>query len=199
MTKIAIYVRVSTKDKQDAENQAIQLREFARRSGWEVVQEYADVVSGKSAQQRSQFQKMFLDASRREFDAVLCWALDRFSREGVMETFEHIKRLLSHGVQFISYTEEHFRTTGPAGQLMVAIAAWIAQQERARIVERVKAGMERAKLCGTKSGKAVGRPRLVVDGARARRLHQQGQTIRQIAATLRISSASAHRLLRRGT
>ena len=113
-----------------------------------------------------------------------------------METFDYIKRLLANGVQFISYTEEHFRTTGPTGQLMVARAAWIAEQEHARIVERVKAGMDRAKLKGAKSGKVIGRPRLVVDCAKAQRLRCQGNTVRQIAAHLNISTASAHRLTR---
>jgi DNA invertase Pin-like site-specific DNA recombinase len=194
--KVAIYARVSTKDKQDVENQILQLREYARRSGWEITHEYIDAVSGKSSR-RPQFQQMFTDASQRRFDAVLCWALDRFTREGVMETFDHIKRLLANGVQFISYTEEHFRTMGPTGQLMIAIAAWIAEQERARLVERIHAGIHRARVKGTKSGKAIGRPKLVVDRSKAAHLRAKGKSIRQIAAALHISNGSAHALLSR--
>ena len=87
----------------------------------------------------AQFRAMMTDASRRRFDVVVVWALDRFSREGVGETFDHIGRLSSHGLQFISLTEAHFRTTGPAGELMIAVAAWIAKQERLRISELVRA------------------------------------------------------------
>ena len=71
---------------------------------------------------------MFTDVAQRRFDLVLVWALDRLTREGVAETFNYIKRLTSHGVQFVSFTEEHFRTTGPAGELMIAVAAWIAKR-----------------------------------------------------------------------
>jgi DNA invertase Pin-like site-specific DNA recombinase len=79
----------------------------------------------------------------------------RFSREGVVQTFDHVKKLKGYGVEFESYTEAHFRTTGPAGELMMAISAWIAQQEHKRIVERVRAGLKRARA----QGKMLGRPR----------------------------------------
>jgi hypothetical protein len=85
--------------------------------------------SGKTGD-REAFRRMFEDASKRCFDVVLVWALDRLTREGVFETFEDIRKLTVHGVAFESYTEAHFRTTQPAGELMLAIAAWIAKQER---------------------------------------------------------------------
>src|SRR4029077_20785360 len=97
---------------------------------------------------RPQFQALFAAASRREMDVVLVWALDRFSREGVAATFAHIKRLLDYGVQFESLIDPHFRTTGPAGELMIAIAAWIALQERMRISDRTKAGLAIARSKG---------------------------------------------------
>jgi DNA invertase Pin-like site-specific DNA recombinase len=96
------------------------------------VGEYLDHESGGKAD-RGEFKKLLAEASQRRFDAVLVWGLDRFSREGVAETFQHIKRLTSHGVQFVSFAEEHFRTTRPAGELTIAVAAWIAKQERVRI------------------------------------------------------------------
>lgn len=101
--------------------------------------EYIDHESEGKAD-RVQFRRMFSVASRRRFDLVLVWALDRLTREGVAETFEYIKRLTSYGVQFVSFKEEHFRTTGPAGELMIALAAWIAKQERMPISERVRGG-----------------------------------------------------------
>jgi DNA invertase Pin-like site-specific DNA recombinase len=122
---------------------------------------------------------------------VVVWALDRFSREGVMQTFEHIKRLKGFGVEFESFTEPHFRTTGSAGELMIAIAAWIAEQERNRISERTKAGMDRAR----RDGKHVGRPRKVLDRERVRQLHRQGRSTREIGAQLKVSAMTIQRIL----
>src|SRR5262249_28236038 len=161
---------------QDTENQLAQLREFCERQGWHVVHEYVDRATGKHSD-REQFRKMFQDASQRQFDAVVTWALDRLSREGVAQTFEHLKTLLSYGVQYISFTEAHSRTTGPAGELMIAIAAWIAQQERKRLSERVVARLEKAR----KQGRMGGRPRLVVDRAKLLQMDGEGMTTREIA------------------
>jgi DNA invertase Pin-like site-specific DNA recombinase len=104
--KIAIYARVST-DKQDNENQLVQLREFAAKQGWNVFAEYVDRESGAKSD-RVEFQRMFTDASRRKFDLVLFWALDRLSREGVLQTLQHLNRLENHGVGFRSFTEQYF-------------------------------------------------------------------------------------------
>lgn len=181
---VAIYARVSTSDgRQEVENQLSELRVFAARQGWVVVQEYIDRESGSKAD-RVEFRRLFADAAQRRFDLALVWALDRLTREGVAETFEHIKRLTSHGVQFVSFTEDHFRTTEPAGGLMIAVAAWIAKQERIRISERVRAGLERARVKGTRSGRAVGRPRVVIDGERVVELRHSGCSWRQTARTL---------------
>lgn len=162
--RVAVYARVSTKDKgQDTENQMIDLRVFAERSGWETFYEYVDHESAKTGD-REQFKALMRDSTRRKFDVVLVWALDRFIREGIGPTFAYLRRLKDSGVDFVSYTEPHFRTTGPAGELILAVAAWIAQQERIRISERVSAGMRRVKVTGiTKSGKPVGRPVRIID------------------------------------
>ena len=102
--QVAIYARVSTADgRQDTENQLAELRRFAGTHGWEIAAEYIDHESGGRAD-RPEFRWLFADAAQRRFDLVLVWALDRFTREGVGETFEYIKRLTSHGVQFVSFT-----------------------------------------------------------------------------------------------
>jgi DNA invertase Pin-like site-specific DNA recombinase len=179
-TRCAIYVRVSTTDRgQDTENQLIQLREYATRQRWVVANIYEDHVSGKTGD-REAFRGLFEDASRRSFDVVLVWALDRLTREGVFETFEYIRKLTAHGVAFESYTEAHFRTTGPAGELMLAIAAWIAKQERIRISERTRAGVERAK----RQGKHWGRPRKVWRRDLAAKLRAEGWSWRRISTEL---------------
>lgn len=187
--RAGIYARVSTRDKgQDAENQLLQLREYCGRQGWAIAEEYIDEESGKHGN-RGSFQRLFDDASRRKFDVVVVWALDRFTREGVLETFQYVQRLRSSGIQFESYTEAHFRTTGPAGELMLAIAAWIAKQERLRISERTKAGMERAR----REGKHCGRPPVVFRRDEALRLRKAGMSLREIAGKLGVSFMTVKR------
>jgi DNA invertase Pin-like site-specific DNA recombinase len=177
---IAVYARVSTKDKgQDTENQLRELRAFADSSGWLIGREYIDHETAKHGD-RSQFQRMLTDATQRKFKAVLCWALDRFTREGIEQTFEYVRQLKAEGVDFISYTEAHFRTTGPAGELMRAVAAWIAKQERIRISERTKAGMETAR----RKGKVLGRPANAIDKAEVFRRHAAGDGVLKIARSL---------------
>lgn len=191
-TACAIYARVSTNDgRQDVENQLHQLRAYAARSGWSVSKEYVDHVSGKSGD-RDAFKQLFEDASRKLFDVVLVWALDRFTREGVFETFDYVRKLTQNGVQFESYSEAHFRTTGPAGELMLAIAAWIAKQERLRISERTKAGIERAK----RAGKHCGRPWRVVDRKKVAEMRKDGLSLRGIGKKLGVSYMTVARALK---
>lgn len=188
--RVALYARVSTKDKgQDTENQLSQLRKFCERQGWRVVREYVDHLTGKTAK-RDEFQQMFEAASRREFDLVVTWALDRLTREGVPETFLHIKRLRDHGVEFVSFTEEHFRTTGAAGELMIAIAAWIAKQERQRLVERTLAGLAMAR----KAGRVGGRPKKIVDRGKIRERRAAGATISELVEEFKVSRGFVHKV-----
>jgi DNA invertase Pin-like site-specific DNA recombinase len=187
----AIYARVSTKDKgQDVENQLVQQRRYARSQRWEI-REFVDHETGKHSD-RAAFQRLFEAASRREVNLVLVWSLDRFTREGVAETFLHIKKLLDYGVQFESLTEPHFRTTGPAGELMIAIAAWIAKQERIRISERTKAGLAVARA----KGKTLGRPFKIFPRDRAEKLRREGVSWRKIASELGIGESTIRHALK---
>lgn len=187
--KIAIYARVST-DKQDTENQLAQLREFATKQGWQITREYTDYESG-SKSDRIEFRQMFEDASRRKFDLVLFWALDRLSREGVLETLQHLNRLTSYGVGFRSYTEQFFDSCGVFKDAIIAIMATLAKQERVKRSERTKAGLARVKA----AGKALGRPHLAVDASKAALLRARGLSGRAIARELGISEGSVRRLL----
>ena len=183
--RCALYARVSTKDKgQDVENQLVQQRCYAAAQGWEIT-EFIDHETAKHAD-RAQFQALFAAASRREIDVVLVWSLDRFTREGVAETFIHIKKLRDYGAHFESLTEAHFRTTGPAGELMIAIAAWIAKQERVRISERTKAGLAVARSKGRIGGR---RPK-VFDRERAEAMRAQGTSWRKIASAMNVAPSS---------
>ncbi len=193
--RTALYARVSTRDKgQDTENQLVQLREFARTQGWTVTGEYVDRVSGKHSD-REQFQKLFQDASQRKFDTVLFWSLDRFSREGVLETLNHLQRLSVHGVGYRSFTEQYLDSCGVFKDAVLSILATIAKQERIRLSERTIAGLEKARKHGTQSGKPCGRPKLIVDRRKVAELDADGMTTREIGEELGISAASVCRIL----
>jgi DNA invertase Pin-like site-specific DNA recombinase len=185
--KTALYARVSTKDKgQDTENQLRQLRGFAATQGWKITAEYVDRASGKRGD-REQFQRMFAAASRREFDILLFWSLDRLSREGVLETLNHLQRLTSYGVNYRSFTEQYLDSTGIFKEAVIGILAAVAKQERVRLSERTLAGLQRAKA----QGRVGGRPAKADDPRTVkalRRLRDQGKSIRQIAAELRLST-----------
>jgi DNA invertase Pin-like site-specific DNA recombinase len=191
-TKIAIYSRVSTKDKgQDAENQLRQLRDFcSRQEGWTIASEYVDRVSGKNGD-REAFQDMFSAASRREFDVVLFWALDRFSREGVYATLQHLQRLTLYGVGYRSFTEQYLDSCGLFKDAVISILATIAKQERLRLSERTIAGLERAKA----KGRMAGRPRVIYDRDKVMTLHHSGQSLGAIAAGLGLTKTTVYRIV----
>ena len=152
-TRVAIYARVSTKDKgQEVENQLRQLREFSSSQGWAVCREFVDHETG-STDDRTAFQAMFKDASQRKFDVLLFWALDRLSREGVLETLQHLNRLTSYGVGYRSFTEQYFDSCGIFKDAVIAIIATVAKQERVRISLRVRAGLEVARSKGVRIGR----------------------------------------------
>jgi len=188
--KIALYLRVST-DKQETENQAVQLREFATKQGWQIIREYTDCESGSNGD-RAQFRQMLDDASRRKFDLVLFWALDRLSREGVYQTLQHLNRLESYGVGFRSFTEPYFDSCGVFKDAVIAIMATLAKQERIRRAERTRAGLARLKA----AGKRLGRPAVLNDlhTAEIARLRAAGLSLRAIGRQLGISDRSVRRL-----
>jgi DNA invertase Pin-like site-specific DNA recombinase len=187
--RIAIYARVST-EKQDNENQLVQLREFAAKQGWTVFAEYVDRESGAKSD-RAEFQRMFADASRRKFDLVLFWALDRLSREGVLQTLQYLNRLETHGIGFRSFTEQYFDSCGIFREAVISIMATLAKQERVRRSERTRAGLAIARA----RGKKLGRPQLQANIAEIARLKSLGLSLRAIARQLGIGDGSVRRLL----
>ena len=188
--KIGLYARVSTKDKgQETENQLVQLREFAAKQGWQITREYVDRETGGTSD-RVQFQAMFADAGRRKFDLVLFWSLDRLSREGVLETLQHLNRLTSYGVGYKSFTEQYLDSCGIFKDAVIGILAVVAKQERVRLSERTKAGLAIARS----NGRQIGRPRLKVQPTDIARLKAQGHSLRAIGRSLGISEGSVRRL-----
>jgi DNA invertase Pin-like site-specific DNA recombinase len=188
--KVALYLRVST-DKQETENQAVQLREFAEKQGWHLVREYCDYESGAKSE-RAEFTQMFADASKRRFDLLLFWALDRLSREGVLPTLQHLNTLTSYGIAWRSYTEQFFDSCGPFREAVIAIMATLAKQERVKRSERTRAGLARVRA----AGQALGRPKTLngQHSAEITRLQSQGLSLRAISRELGISDRSVRRL-----
>jgi len=193
--RVAIYARVSTKDgRQDTDNQLRQLRAFAGTQDWEITHEYVDQASGKRSD-REQFQRMFAAASRREFDCLLFWSLDRLSREGTVQTLNHLERLTGCGVNYRSYTEQFLDSTGIFKEAVIGILAAVAKQERVRLSERTVAGLERARAQGRVGGRPKAEdaePKLL---AIVERLRTQGRSIRTIALEVRKSPNTILRLL----
>lgn len=189
--RTALYLRVST-DKQETENQAMQLRDFVATQKWNIVLEYVDYESGSKGD-RPEFQRMLKDASQRKFDCLLFWSLDRLSREGVLPTLQYLERLTSYGVCWRSYTEQFFDSCGVFKDAIISIMATLAKQERVKRSERTKAGLARVKA----SGKALGRP-VKVNGqhvAEITVLRSQGLSLRAIGRQLGISEGSVRRAI----
>ncbi len=179
--RIALYSRVST-DRQENENQAVQLREFAATQGWTVVREITDVASGGKAN-RDGLKQLFEAASKREFDLLLFWSLDRLSREGVLETLRYLERLTSYGVAYKSFTEQYLDSVGIFRDAVIGILATIARQERVRRSERTRAGLAIARSRGSK----LGRPAKTVSTGQIIALRSGGASLRSIAKITGVS------------
>jgi DNA invertase Pin-like site-specific DNA recombinase len=189
MMNCGIYARVSTRDKnQDFTNQLIALREFAAKQGWQNIAEYVDEQSAKDGN-REQFQRMFQDASTRKFDVLLFWSLDRLSREGALETLQHLQRLTSYGVAWRSFTEQYLDSTGIFRDAVIGILAVIAKQERVRLAERTRAGLERVRM----AGKKLGRPTAKADSAAIQALRVGGASWSEIARRTGLARATCQK------
>jgi DNA invertase Pin-like site-specific DNA recombinase len=152
MEIVALYARVSTKDKgQSTENQLPELRRFAQAHGYTVYKEYVEHESG-GTRKRSEFQALFADARQRRFDLVLFWSLDRFSREGALPTLQYLNQLQGWGVGYKSLTEQYLDSVRLFQEAIISILATLAKQERVRLIERTKAGMARRKAAGMQMG-----------------------------------------------
>jgi DNA invertase Pin-like site-specific DNA recombinase len=188
MKRAALYCRVSTVD-QHPETQLYDLREMAKQRGYEIVSEYTDVISGAKAK-RPGLDQLMAAAHRRRFDVVLVAAFDRMARS-VRHFLEVLDDLNNLGIEFISL-RENIDTSGPLGRAMVVIVGAIAELERNLIVERVRAGMRRARL----EGRQIGRTPLDIDRQQVVRDRRSGMSLTCVAKKHRISRASVCRLMK---
>ena len=157
--KAAIYARVSTLD-QEPENQLQELRRYIAARGWTAATEYVDRGVSGSKDRRPALDQLLRDGKRRRFDVVVCWRLDRLGRN-LKHLITLLEDLQALGIAFVSLAEGIDATT-PAGKLQMHILGAIAEFERARIQERVKAGLARARAQGVR----LGRPPRQIDPAR---------------------------------
>src|SRR5579862_413118 len=187
MKRAAVYVRTSTVD-QNLQTQMLDLQQMASQRGLEIVQQYSDQVSGTKAR-RPGLDRMMADARRGRFDVVLVWASDRVARsvKHFLEILDELRRL---NIEFISFREQ-LDTAGALGRAVTVIIGTVAELERNLIVERVRAGMRRAKL----EGRAIGRPSLALDRAAIIRDRQLGHSLGQLAKTYAVSRATVYRVL----
>jgi DNA invertase Pin-like site-specific DNA recombinase len=154
MKRAALYLRVST-DKQTTENQAAALQAVAKARGWEIVETYTDAgISGaKGRDKRPALDKMLKDASRRRYDVLMVWAIDRLGRS-LVDLISTVQTLEACAVD-LYVDQQSVDTTTPAGKLVFHIFGAIAEFERGMIRERIMAGLARSKAKGRKPGPAL--------------------------------------------
>jgi DNA invertase Pin-like site-specific DNA recombinase len=189
MKRAAVYVRVSTVD-QHPETQLHDLRQFAVQRGFQIVQEYTDHGFSGTKARRPALDQLMEDARRRKFDVLMVWSIDRLARstKHLLQTLDELNGL---GIQFLSQREA-IDTEGPLGRAIVVIVSAMAELERCVIIERVRAGMRRAKL----EGRRIGRAPLNVNRVALLRDRERGLSLNQLAKAHGISKASVCRVLR---
>jgi DNA invertase Pin-like site-specific DNA recombinase len=186
--RAALYLRVSTVD-QHPENQLHDLRTLVLQRGYEIINTYEDRISGAKAK-RPGLDRLMHDAKHAKFDIVLVWAFDRIARSTrhFLEVLDELNHL---NIEFVSF-RENIDTGGPLGRAMVVIIGAISELERNLIVERIRAGMRRARL----DGRQIGRKPLEVDRAGLLRDRSQGKSYNELAASYGISKASVGRVIK---
>jgi DNA invertase Pin-like site-specific DNA recombinase len=202
--RAALYVRVSTNNRairnqsvfeQNPEVQEQPLRQMAEQRGWSVVRVYSDRMSGAKAE-RPGVTALMQDARRGAFDVVVVWRFDRFARS-IEQLVLALAEFRSLGIDFVS-SQEALDTSTPMGKAVFTIIGTMAELERNVIRERIAAGMEHAKVHGTKSGSAIGRPRAVFDRARVVELRAAGWSWREMATALAVSVRTVRRVYEQG-
>ncbi len=187
--RVALYVRVSTKD-QSVDMQLNDLERYSKERGFNVFKVYRDNISG-TKDTRPGLDLLMNDAKKRRFNMVLVWRFDRFARSTKhLVTALHEFRNL--GIDFISY-QENIDTSSPLGEAIFTIISAMSKLERDIIAERVKGGLRKAKA----NGKRLGRPKSEVDTDKIVEYRKQNKSIRQIARELSISNNLVFRTLQK--
>lgn len=189
MKKAAVYARVSTPD-QHVETQLYDLRKLAAQRGFEIVREYCDRGISGSKTKRPGLEALMNDARRGGFSVLLTAAFDRVARS-TRDFLQIVDELNNLGIEFIS-AREAIDTSGPMGRMFLTLVGSIAELERSLIVERIKAGMRRAKM----EGQRLGRAPLNIDHDALVRDRLDGKSLTTVAKKYGVSRASVVRFVR---
>jgi len=155
MGKVAIYLRVSTKD-QSVDNQLPQLERWVANRGHELMEVYSENESAWKSGHQRELARLMRDARRGRFNVVLTWSLDRLSRQGSLAILSLVHKLSQYGVKVISHQESWTASPGELAEILYAIAGWVARMESQRRSERTKAGLVRVKAAGVRLGRPPG-------------------------------------------
>ena len=190
--RCAIYTRVST-GSQETSNQLHTLREIANMKGLTIVKEYTDdgISGAKGRDRRKGFDELLKGATRKEFDVILVWSVDRLGRN-LQDLISFLNEIHSVDCDLFIH-QSGIDTTTPTGKMIFGILSVFADFERNMITQRTRAGMERAK----REGKRIGRPTNLNDGLKKSILYMrsQGLGIRKIATDLQVGVGTVYRVL----
>lgn len=196
--RVALYLRVSTDD-QTIQNQRRDLEAIAERHGWQIVATFADegVSGSKGREKRPGFDALCKGVARKEFDMVAAWAVDRLGRS-LQDLIGFLGELHAKGVDLF-LQQQGLDTSTPSGRAMFQMLGVFAEFERAMIVERVKAGLSRAKAeHKAKTGKdlKLGRPTKMNDkhSEKARAMLADGVGILKVAKTLGVGTGTIQKI-----
>ncbi len=187
--RVALYVRVSTKD-QSVDMQLNDLERYNKERGFKVFNTYKyNGVSG-TQESRPALSELMNDAKKRKFDIILVWRFDRFARS-TKHLVNALYEFRNLGIDFISY-QENIDTSSPLGEAIFTIISAMATLERDIIAERVRGGLRKAKA----NGKRLGRPKHTVDTEKVVEHRKQKKSIRQIASEMNLSRGTVERTLK---
>ena len=189
--KVAIYVRVSTKD-QSVGMQLNDLERYSKERGLNIFKVYEDNGVSGTKETRPALGQLMDDARKRKFNDVLVWRFDRFARS-TKHLVNALYEFRNLGIDFISY-QENIDTSSPLGEAIFTIISAMSKLERDIIAERVKGGLRKARA----NGITLGRPNSVIDMDKLIKYKEQGMSIREIAKELGLSRGKVERTLKLG-
>lgn len=189
--RVAIYGRTST-TKQNVENQMHELRNVAHQMGWTISYELMDegISGAKGRKERPNFDVLFNLVEQKKVDMIMAWSVDRIGRS-LQDLVALMHSLEKNSVNLYCH-QQALNTATPSGKMILGIFAVVGEYERSIIIERIKAGISRAKKDGIK----FGRPRIYDNNMRKRaiELKDSGMTVRQIAKITGLGSGSVWRM-----
>jgi DNA invertase Pin-like site-specific DNA recombinase len=195
MKRAVLYLRVSTVEQTTA-NQERELQAIAERMGWEIVKVYKDhgISGGKSREKRPQFDALCRDATKRQFDVVMAWSVDRLGRS-LQDLVGFLSELHALRIDLFLH-QQGLDTTTPAGKALFQMMGVFAEFERSMIQERVRAGLRRAKSEGTRLGRPPIAPELEERVRKALNVPGRTEGVRKIAQRFGISVPTVQRISR---